>query len=1118
MLHIHLKYLDTNQKGENNMSRVVKLIGRSGSDTSMVTALAADVLDGKVFVDSAGMEITGSIPDNSFPDNLIDGGEVTIHLNAGQEQTFEPGYYNHRIITTAKSLKDQTPGNLKSWNIAKGLDGWADGKHIYGNAPTTDWVLGENEIVYVTPGAEFEIPYGFIYNPQTIKVISTADSIKDEAPYKANATPADLLPDKTAWVNGVKITGTMTVVNIRGSAGPIVPSLGETLVYPQGYYDEQWSIKIPSLVDETSGDATAANITLGKTAWVNGVRIIGTYEPGEVGDLIVATEGDATATDILAGKTAWVNGEKIIGSLDPESVPSHISSLTQATATADTILDTYTAWVNGEQITGTIPIITQDEVLYLYPDIQVTIDSAYYTNDFVVDIPPGYSLVQNDFGDATSADILRDKTAWINGEWVTGTLDPDIKVGTLAGETLGNATARDIIVGRTAWVNGEKIVGEIAVHNIVNGDNILTYPGDSIDIHRGYYTDKTTIRVDYDIIKNHTIGTATAANITLGKTAWVNGEMITGTYEPGEVGDLGAASGTAIAENILNTKTAWVNGEMITGTMPNNDGLGTKKPNVNGNPPTMQPGEIMFTNNALNAGESFTIPAGYTDGGIVYAQALYDQTEGNATADSILKDKIAWVNGVRIIGTVDIDNGDTTPGNATETDILIGKTAWVNGEQILGSVPIYGGDNGGELASGETFTIEGGQYIPSDITVTGKSIVQQTLGDATSNDIKIGKIAWVNGVQITGTLLSTEGGGDVDLSAVTQGTATAVHILEGDIAWVNGEMITGTMPNNGVIETMMPEISNDNGELGENAEPDKPTDGSDENGSSEPEINTDNGESEGEVDTNTSPTSKPAAILAGESFTIPAGYTDGGIIYAESLNKQTTGTAVSSDIKVGKTAWVNGEQVIGTLPVYRASDEGETVEVAPGESYTVPEGYYCEGALTITNEKLDHINGTATAADVVKGKTINIDNKLVEGTLEGLIAPLNVYVTPDNTPTFIDITIREDGTFDGHNLNYCSIMSTDLDKYEYKNGMFILKHDVKIGDITHTLYSTMNTFLGSEFLTSTVTFTDTNNYDKVVCIKVSHDSELYVEILGKDTTYVGTISILSTVIGWIPAT
>ena len=864
MLHIHLKYLDTNQKGENNMSRVVKLIGRSGSDTSMVTALAADVLDGKVFVDSAGMEITGSIPDNSFPDNLIDGGEVTIHLNAGQEQTFEPGYYNHRIITTAKSLKDQTPGNLNSWSIAKGFDGWADGKHIYGNAPTTDWVLGENEIVYVTPGAEFEIPYGFIDNPQTIKVISTADSIKDEAPYKANATPADLLPDKTAWVNGVKITGTMTVVNTRGSAGPIVPSLGETLVYPQGYYDEQWSIKIPSLVDETSGDATAANITLGKTAWVNGEMIIGTYEPGEVGDLIIATEGDATATDILVGKIAWVNGEKIIGSLDPESVPSHISSLTQATATADTILDTYTAWVNGEQITGTIPIITQDEVLYLYPDTQVTIDSAYYTNDFVVDIPPGYSLVQNDFGDATSADILRDKTAWINGEWVTGTLDPDIKVGTLAGETPGNATARDIIVGRTAWVNGEKIVGEIAVHNIVNGDNILTYPGDCIDIHRGYYTDETIIRVDIDIIKNNTIGTATAANITLGKIAWVNGEMITGTYEPGEVGDLGAAtSGTAIAENILNTKTAWVNGEMITGTMPNNDGLGTKKPNVNGNPPTYAAGEIMFTNNALNAGESFTIPAGYTDGGIVYAQALYDQTEGNATADSILKDKIAWVNGVRIVGTVDIDNGDTTPGNATETDILIGKTAWVNGEQILGSVPIYGGDNGGELASGETFTIEGGQYIPSDITVTGKSIVQQTLGDATSNDIKIGKIAWVNGVQITGTLLSTEGGGDVDLSAITQGTAIAAHLFQGETAWVNGEMITGTLP---VI-------------------------------------------------------------------------------------------TVDED------------------------EPAESIEIAPGESYTVPEGYYCEGALTITNEKLDYITGTATAADVVKGKTINIDNKLVEGTL-----------------------------------------------------------------------------------------------------------------------------------------
>ena len=56
-----------------------------------------------------------------------------------------------------------------------------------------------------------------------------------------------------------------------------------------------------------------------------------------------------------------------------------------------------------------------------------------------------------------------------------------------------------------------------------------------------------------------------------------------------------------------------------------------------------------------------------------------------------------------------------------------------------------------------------------------------------------------------------------------------------------------------------------------------------------------------------------ATLKCGQSKQIPAGYTPGGTVTAADLASQTGATAADNQISSGKTAWVNGKQVTGTL-------------------------------------------------------------------------------------------------------------------------------------------------------------------------------------------------------------
>jgi len=167
-------------------------------------------------------------------------------------------------------------------------------------------------------------------------------------------------------------------------------------------------------------------------------------------------------------------------------------------------------------------------------------------------------------------------------------------------------------------------------HSIINGNQIevgisnVVDSGIGVDKADAIYSFDGGVTWVRDVSKIYQVGTNAEIQVK-DKLGNITANPVQTIYA------CSSGDGDATANQILSGKTAWVKGKKVTGTMPNR-------------------GAVTQT---LNAGGSYTIPAGYHNGsGKITAASLSSQTPGTATAAQILAGQTAWVNGKKITGTM----------------------------------------------------------------------------------------------------------------------------------------------------------------------------------------------------------------------------------------------------------------------------------------------------------------------------------------------------------------------------------------------------------------------------------------------------------------------------------
>lgn len=328
----------------------------------------------------------------------------------------------------------------------------------------------------------------------------------------ATATAGDMAEGVTAYAKGEKVTGTIQKAST-------VYNLGVPEVQAAKVNDTRIQLEMPTLAGPYIVD--------------RGVTVRVGVNSNEISNVL----GDATPGDVASGKTFSAGGGFTMVGTATASTPSLQEKSVAPTESAQSVTPDSGYDGLSKVTVGAI----QTETKTVTANGTVTPSSGKYLKQVTVNVPS--SGIDTSDATATAGKILQGATAYVKGEKVTGTIEYYPK---------GSTTSKGYLT------DGAENVRVTTVQS----KNFLEIKSPTITDPIAFLA-KSKVSCG-TLLSN--LGDATAADVAEGKTfTSAAGLKVTGTHVCS--GGLDTSDATATANDIAKDKTAYVNGEKVTGTV-----------------------------------------------------------------------------------------------------------------------------------------------------------------------------------------------------------------------------------------------------------------------------------------------------------------------------------------------------------------------------------------------------------------------------------------------------------------------------------------------------------------------------------------------------------------------